>query len=51
MPFCYLSGTFNKGEFDPREIITNSAPFDKASDAYRIFHDHEGESIKFILKP
>ncbi|MFJ7973335.1 zinc-dependent alcohol dehydrogenase [Psychrobacillus sp. NPDC096389] len=46
-----LFDMINKGEFDPREIITHSVPLDKASDAYRIFHDHEEESIKFVLKP
>lgn len=46
-----LFDKINKGEFDPREIITHSVPLSKASDAYRIFHDHEEESIKFILKP
>ncbi|GGA46082.1 zinc-dependent alcohol dehydrogenase [Psychrobacillus lasiicapitis] len=46
-----LFDMINKGEFDPREIITHSVPLSKASDAYRIFHDHEEESIKFILKP
>lgn len=40
-----------KGEFEPREIITHSVPLDKAGDAYKIFHDHEEESIKFVLKP
>lgn len=49
MPMLY--DMINKGEFDPREIITHSVPLDKASDAYRIFHDHEEESIKFVLKP
>ncbi|MDI2587116.1 glutathione-dependent formaldehyde dehydrogenase [Psychrobacillus sp. NEAU-3TGS] len=46
-----LFDMINQGEFDPREIITHSVPLSKASDAYRIFHDHEEESIKFILKP
>ncbi|SES42896.1 S-(hydroxymethyl)glutathione dehydrogenase / alcohol dehydrogenase [Psychrobacillus sp. OK032] len=40
-----------KGEFDPKEIITHSIPLDKASEAYRMFHDHEEESIKLVLKP
>ena len=39
------------GEFDPKEIITHSVPLEKASEAYKIFHDHEDESIKFVLKP
>ena len=46
-----LYDMINKGELDPREIITHSVPLDKASDAYRMFHDHEEESIKFVLKP
>jgi len=49
MPMLY--DMITKGEFDPREIITHSVPLDKASDAYKTFHDHEDESIKFVLKP
>lgn len=40
-----------KGEIDPTEIITHTVPMDQASKAYQTFHDHEDESIKFILKP
>lgn len=50
----YMPILFDKitnGEFDPKEIITHSVPLDKASDAYKTFHDHEEESIKFVLKP
>ena len=50
----YMPLLFDKitnGEFDPKEIITHSVPLDKASDAYKTFHDHEDESIKFVLKP
>ena len=49
MPMLY--NMITKGEIDPTEIITHSMPLDKAADAYRLFHDHEDESIKFILKP
>lgn len=49
MPMLYKMIT--NGEFDPKEIITHSVPLEKASEAYKIFHDHEEESIKFVLKP
>lgn len=50
----YMPMLFEKisnGEIDPTEIITHRVPLDKASDAYRIFNDHEDEVIKVILKP
>ena len=40
-----------KGEFDPTEIITQSVPLAKASEAYQLFNDREDERIKFVLKP
>lgn len=40
-----------KGEIDPTVIITHKMPLSEASEAYRMFHDHEDQSIKFILKP
>lgn len=40
-----------KGKIDPTEIITHKMPLADASEAYRLFHDHEDQSIKFILKP
>lgn len=46
-----LFDKITKGEFDPTEIITHKVPLDQASKAYQTFHDHEDESIKFILKP
>lgn len=46
-----LFDQISKGEFDPREIITHKVPLADASKAYQTFHDHEDESIKFILKP
>lgn len=39
-----------QGKVDPTEIITHSMPLEQASDAYRMFHDHEDQSIKFVLK-
>lgn len=39
------------GKIDPTEIITHKMPLSEASEAYRMFHDHEDQSIKFILKP
>ncbi|MET0959067.1 MAG: hypothetical protein ABWX58_01875 [Psychrobacillus psychrotolerans] len=41
----------NNGEIEPRDIITHNVPLDKASEAYKMFHDFEDESIKFVLKP
>ena len=38
-------------EFDPTEIITHKMPLEEASNAYKIFNDHEDECIKVILKP
>lgn len=40
-----------QGKIDPTEIITHKMPLSEASEAYRMFHDHEDQSIKFILKP
>lgn len=40
-----------QGKIDPTEIITHTMPLSEASEAYRMFHDHEDQSIKFILKP
>lgn len=50
----YMPELFKKitaGEFDPTEIVTHKSPLEKASDAYKIFNDHEDECIKVILKP
>jgi S-(hydroxymethyl)glutathione dehydrogenase / alcohol dehydrogenase len=50
----YMPMLFDKitnGEFDPTEIITHKVPLDQASDAYKIFNDHEDEVIKVVLKP
>ncbi|MBY0097013.1 zinc-dependent alcohol dehydrogenase [Mesobacillus maritimus] len=40
-----------KGEIDPTEIITHKVPLDQASNAYKIFSEHEDEVIKVVLKP
>ena len=40
-----------QGKIDPTEIITHKVPLSEASQAYKTFHDHEDQSIKFILKP
>lgn len=37
-------------KFDPTDIITHRLPLEKAPEAYKKFHDHEDESIKFVLK-
>lgn len=46
-----LFDKITKGEIDPTEIITHQVPLDEASDAYKIFNDHEDEVIKVVLKP
>lgn len=46
-----LLDKIEKGEFDPREIISHIVPLDHASEAYRILNDHEDECTKVILKP
>ncbi|WP_121613891.1 zinc-dependent alcohol dehydrogenase [Mesobacillus foraminis] len=38
-------------DFDPTEIITHKVPMEQASGAYKMFHEHEDEVIKVILKP
>jgi S-(hydroxymethyl)glutathione dehydrogenase/alcohol dehydrogenase len=50
----YMPELFRKitaGEFDPTEIISHRIPLENAKEAYRIFHDHEDECTKVILKP
>ncbi|PPA72295.1 zinc-dependent alcohol dehydrogenase [Jeotgalibacillus proteolyticus] len=39
------------GEFDPTEIVSHKMSLDQASDAYKIFNDHEDECVKVVLKP
>ncbi|MED1740696.1 glutathione-dependent formaldehyde dehydrogenase [Bacillus swezeyi] len=40
-----------ENQFDPKEIITHQLPLEEAGRAYRLFNDHEDDSIKVILKP
>lgn len=50
----YMPKLFDKitaEEIDPTEIISHKVPLEKASEAYRIFNDHEDECIKVVLKP
>lgn len=50
----YMPELFKKitaGEFDPTEIITHKIPLEQASDAYKMFYEHEDDCIKVILKP
>lgn len=50
----YMPELFKKitaGEFDPTEIVSHKVPLEKASDAYKMFNDHEDECIKVVLKP
>ncbi|MGG4094623.1 zinc-dependent alcohol dehydrogenase [Paenibacillus lautus] len=50
----YMQELFKKitaGEFDPTEIVSHRLPLEQASDAYRIFSDHEEDCTKVVLKP
>ena len=50
----YMPELFKKitaGEFDPTEIVSHRLPLEQASDAYRIFNDHEDQCTKVVLKP
>ncbi|KHF39911.1 zinc-dependent alcohol dehydrogenase [Halalkalibacter okhensis] len=38
-------------EYDPREIITHTATLNDASEAYKMFNNHEDDCIKVVLKP
>ena len=49
MPMLY--NMIVNGEIDPTDIITHKMSLDDASEAYKLFHDHEDKSIKFVLKP
>lgn len=49
MPMLYEK--IEKGEFDPREIISHIMPLEQAADAYQIFNDHTDDCTKVILKP
>ncbi|OME90647.1 MULTISPECIES: zinc-dependent alcohol dehydrogenase [Paenibacillus] len=50
----YMPELFRKitaGEFDPTEVVSHRLPLEHASDAYRIFSDHEEDCTKVVLKP
>ncbi|MPY16776.1 zinc-dependent alcohol dehydrogenase [Paenibacillus glucanolyticus] len=50
----YMPELFKKitaGEFDPTEIVSHRIPLEQASEAYRIFYEHEDECTKVVLKP
>ena len=49
MPMLY--DMIVEGKFDPTDIITHKMKLEQASQAYKLFHDNEDDSIKFILKP
>ena len=48
MPFLFEQIVQKK--IDPTDIITHHLPLEQAPEAYSKFHDHEDESIKFVLK-
>lgn len=47
----FMFDKISSGEFDPTEIITHKVPLNQASDADKIFNEHEDEVIKVVLKP
>ncbi|ANA78791.1 glutathione-dependent formaldehyde dehydrogenase [Paenibacillus glucanolyticus] len=50
----YMPELFKKitaREFDPTEIVSHRIPLEQASEAYRIFYEHEDECTKVVLKP
>lgn len=49
MPMLY--DMIIEGKFDPTDIITHKMNLSEASQAYKLFHDNEDDSIKFVLKP
>jgi len=49
MPMLY--DMIVEGKFDPTDIITHKMKLEQASQAYKLFHDNEDDSIKFVLKP
>ncbi|MFV8828851.1 zinc-dependent alcohol dehydrogenase [Alkalihalobacterium sp. APHAB7] len=49
MPMLY--DQIVNGEYDPKEIITHKVSLDDASQAYKIFNDHQDDCIKVVLKP
>lgn len=46
-----LFDKITKGELDPTEIITHKVPLEQASEAYKMFYEHEDDVIKVVLKP
>lgn len=46
-----LFDMIQSGEFDPTEIVSHKMSLDQASEAYKIFNDHEDECVKVVLKP
>lgn len=40
-----------RGDVDPRFVITHTMPLEKAEEAYRMFDSKEDNSIKILLKP
>lgn len=46
-----LFDMINQGKFDPTEIVTHKVPLAEASEAYKIFNEHNDNCIKVVLKP
>jgi S-(hydroxymethyl)glutathione dehydrogenase/alcohol dehydrogenase len=46
-----LFDMITSGKLDPTEIVSHKVPLSKASEAYKIFNDHEDDCVKVVLKP
>ena len=40
-----------KGQIDPRFVITHRLPLDEAPSGYKMFRDKQDECLKVVLKP
>jgi threonine dehydrogenase-like Zn-dependent dehydrogenase len=46
-----LLARIERGEIDPRFVITHRVPLEEAPDMYRIFRDKEDDCVKVVLTP
>ncbi len=40
-----------EGKIDPSFVISHRLPLDQAAEGYKLFHDHQDECTKVVLKP
>lgn len=45
-----LLDLIQQGKFDPTVVITHTMPFEKISEAYKMFANHQDRSLKILLK-